>query len=190
MGTIATLKNADFVVHFGSDYDEDPYGDGTPGFGGTFEVDRKAYAKLYAEHEFALYSFDGLDEDDEDEEILEIPIGDDFIVWANAASIEGGKWEVTYNGNPYWFFHDLIHAQYDCSGGNVEIDRYGDAENRALFMGAEMAYDHDVRLNVILKELARTLKPFEERFGHETTALDRFADFLAERHLDVAESNP
>lgn len=166
-------------------YDEDPFGDGTPGFGGHFEVNRKQYAELHEACPFEHYSIDedsttfDPEEDDEDETV-NVPVGDDFIVFANAISIEGGDWRIDFHGNPYWFFHDLCHARYDCSGGRVEIDPHGDSENRALIEGAKEAHEQGIGLSLIFGQLAQVLKPFEERFSRSTDAIESFAEYLEE----------
>lgn len=174
---------ATFEVSFGNDYDDDPMGDGTPGFGGTFEVNRKQYAELAEACPFDRYSIDESEpffdpeEHDENEDIA-VPNGDDFIVFMASAAIEGGEWRLHYNGAPYWFFHDLSHAEYDCSGGQVNIDSEGRDEDRALFDGAMRARAHGVKLGAIFSELAKALTPFRERFKRDTDALDRFAETL------------
>ncbi len=177
------IGEATLVVNFTDNYDDDPFGDGTPGFGGYTEVNRMRYSELYDAYQFTLYSVDedtvrfDADEHDEDEDIS-ISNGDDFIVFANSVSIEGGEWEITYNGNPYWFFHDLCHAQNDCSGGRIDIDSEGYSEERALIEGAMKAHEHGIGLGVIFGELALVVKPFEERFKRSTDAIERFAEYL------------
>jgi len=178
-----TIGSATFNVSFTDDYDDDEYGDGVPGFGGTFSVNHKQYAKLHAEWEFATYSVDedaskfDPEEHDEDDQ-LAVPNGDDFIVFFNAAMLDGGTWDITYEGNPYWFFHDVTHAQNDVQGGSVYVDAEGHSEDNALLAGAKLAHKHGVGLGVIFKELAKILGPFEERFNRPTEALDEFADSL------------
>ena len=178
-----TLGEATFNVSFGDDYDEDPYGDGTPGFGGTFDVNLKQYADLWTEWQWQFYSIDedtakwDAEEHDEDEQIS-IPNGDDFIAFFNAAMLDGGEWDICFNGSPYWFFHDVNHAQKDCQGGSVQIDADGYAEDRALFEGAKLAHENGIGLGVIFKQLAAVLGPFEQRFKRPTDALDRFAESL------------
>lgn len=180
-----THENATLDISFGNTYDEDPHGDGTPGFGGHFEVNRKRYAALYEEYQFQRYSIDedstSYDEEEHDEDdTVCIPLGDDFIVFASSVGIDGGKWDIYIDGNPYWIFHDLDHASYDCSGGSVDIDQQGYAEDRALVNGATAARENGISLAVIFKELAQVLKPFEERFSRSTDAIERFAESLDE----------
>ncbi len=177
------IGEATLVVDFTDNYDSDAFGDGTPGFGGYTEVNRLRYSELYDAYQFQLYSIDedtvifNADEHDEDEDV-EFSNGDDFIVFANAVSVEGGEWKITYNGNPYWLFHDLCHARHDISGGSIHIDPHGDSEDRALVEGAKDAYEHGIGLGVIFGELALVVKPFEERFSRGTDAIERFAEYL------------
>jgi len=177
------IGDATLVVNFTDNYDSDPFDDGTPGFGGFTEINHLQYSELYDAYQFTLYSLDedtvtfDAEDHDEDEEIS-ISNGDDFIIFANSASIEGGEWKITYNGNPYWFFHDLCHARYDCSGGAIQIDPHGNSEDRALIEGAKDAHEHGIGLSVSFRELSQVLKPFEERFSRSTDVIEQFAEFL------------
>ena len=181
-----TIGSATFNVSFGDNYDDDPHGDGTPGFGGQFEVNRKRFVDLWTEWQWTFYSIDEdtgkFDEDEEidEDETLSVPNGDDFIAFFNAAMLDGGTWDIEYDGNPYWFFHDVAHAQNDVQGGQVYIDAEGYAEDKALFEGAKLAHENGIGLGVIFKELAQVLKPFEERFSRSTDAIERFAESLDE----------
>tara|TARA_R110000822_G_scaffold170624_5_gene310482 strand:+ start:825 stop:1400 length:576 start_codon:yes stop_codon:yes gene_type:complete len=185
-----TIGSATFNVSFGDDYDEDPYGDGTPGFDGRFEVNRQKFAKLYDGWEWKLYElqdeYGGDDalmfdpEEHDEDDTISVSNGDDFITFFNAAMLDGGTWDIKYDGNPYWFFHDVTHAQNDTHGGEVYVDPEGYAEDKALFEGATLAHENGIGLGVIFKQLAQVLKPFEERFGRPTDAIERFADSLNE----------
>lgn len=177
-----SYRDATFVVSFTDNYDDEDAG---VGFGGSFEVNRKAYAELYEACPFEQYSAEvpewDEDEHDEDEELY-VSATDDFIVFANAAGIEGGTWEITYNGAAYWFFHDLSHAEFDVSGGAVTIDPYGNDENRALADGAQRAFEHGVSLADIFREMALAETAFGARFeGHEAEGIQRFAAYLDSR---------
>lgn len=181
------LGNALFVVEFSNDYEDDPCHYGTPGSSEYAIVNRKQLAELFAACPFELYGLDADDltfnpEKNDASDEIQVPSGDDFIVFVNAASIEGGTWTITYYGSPYWFFHDLSHAQYDCRGGTVYIDSEGLSENRALYDSAVSAFEHGVGLSVILKELGQALKPYENRFHRDTDVIERFAEYL-KNHL-------
>lgn len=174
------VGRATLVVSFTDDYDDSE----EVGFGGYFEVNRKRYAELHGEYGFEQYMNEEIPEWDEEEhdtdEDITVSTGDDFIVFANSIGIEGGTWHIEYGGAPYWLFHDLDHAEYDCQGGRVVgIDMEGRAEGRALLGGAKSAYKHAVPLGEIFRELAKSAPAFPERFGGaESTAIDDFADFL------------
>jgi len=170
-----SFQNATFVVSFSDDYDDDEM----IGTGGWVDINRKQLAELYADYQWNIYNADpeslewDVEEHDETETTT-IPDSDDFIVFANAAGIEGGTYEITFAGNPYWFFHDLSHAEHDAGGGNVNIDSDGWAERRALYDGAVSALEHGVKPSDIIRQLVKVEPEYEERFGQTTDILDRF----------------
>ena len=130
------LDNATFQVSFYEGDDE---------FTGScsWEVKRKQLADVWAQETFETDDFSDVDEDDgpqfdedDDPDETVYPGGADaLIVWAAAASqCKPAEYELSYHGSPYWFFHDMIHAEYD-SGDGSAIFVNEDSEMRALPMG-------------------------------------------------------
>ena len=148
----------------------------------SWEVNRKQLGDLYKESEFALDDFNDPDEwmvhfDDDDEEQTVYPgSADSLIVFLAAASqAKPAVYEISYHGVSYWFFHDLIHAEYDSGdGSSIYIDQ--DSEERALPMGGKLAAQHGVSISEILGEIAKAQAEFEGRFGYEFNAIKAFLD--------------
>jgi hypothetical protein len=80
-----------------------------------------------------------------------------------------------YFGNPYWLFHDVIHAGHDVSDNGVHIGELEEAH--ALLEGAKLALANGVSLSIIVRALASTEKEYRERFSSEPTALDSFLEY-------------
>lgn len=163
------------LVHFADGYDSDEYtGQMTAG------VNKKQHAEVFSEIEFTHYDekpeFDP--ECDDEEEDIYIGTADALICYLAAASEalpKGTEIAIEYHGSPYWFFHDLIHAEYD-SGDGTDIYINSDSERRALLMGAKFAAENGVSLSEIARQLVIAEREYKERFGFETDALESFLD--------------
>lgn len=161
-------------VDFGNDYDNEYTG------ACLIEVNRKQHAEVYGLCQFANWdeepSFDS--ECDDEDETVYMTNADHMICFLAAAQDnlpEGTKVSLSYHGTPYWFYHDLIHAEYD-SGDGTDIYVDADSETRALVMGAKLAAENGVSVAEIVRELAQAEKEYKERFGFETDALVSFLD--------------
>lgn len=170
------IDNATFHVTF-RDHEGEMTGDC------MWEVNRKQLAHVAASSEMDRDFFDGNEEvlefdpecDDEDEEAT-IGSADALIVFAAAASqLPPAEYALDYYGSGYWFFHDMIHAEYDSGdGSSVYINE--DSEMRALPMGAKLAAQHDVSISEILREVLKAQNEFKDRFGFDFDAIDSFLD--------------
>lgn len=171
-----TLDNATFHVCF-SDGGEEFTGDR------AWSVNRKQLAELYAASEFKADFFNDPDEDltfdpelDDHSEEVWVSSADALIVFLAAASqAEKALYEIDYHGSPYWFFHDMIHAEYD-SGDGTDIYINEESEERALPMGATLAAKAGVSISEILTELVKAQGEFKERFGYDFDAIESFLD--------------
>lgn len=152
------------------------------GFTGGFVaiVNKKQHAEVYKLGEFTHYDerpeFDP--ECDDDDETDTITTADHLICFLAAAAThlpKGTEIVLEYRGREYWFFHDLIHAEYD-SGDGTDIYVDADSEQRALIMGAKLAAEHAVSIADIVRELATAENEYKERFGYETDALVSFLE--------------
>lgn len=168
-----TLDNATFHVTFH---------EGDAEFLGSsfWEVNRKQLGDLYKETEFHLDDFNETDEwlefDDDDDNEERIYGGDanSLVIFLAAASqAKPAAYVLDYHGSAYWFFHDMIHAEYDSGDGS---ETYIDAgsEERALPVGAELAAKAGISLSEIITELVKATPEFKERFNYEFDAVASF----------------
>lgn len=116
------------------------------------------------------------DEYDDDDESELISNADALICFLAAASqADPHTYEIEYHGEPYWFFHDSVHAEYD-SGDGSDLYVNEESEERALPIGAERAARHGVPIADIVRELAKAGAEFEDRFGYKFDPLTAFFD--------------
>jgi len=175
MQATVKLDNATFHVTFREHGHEEMTGDC------MWAVNRKQLARVANETKMDRDFFDGNEEalefdpecDDESDEET-IGSADALIVFLAAASqLPPAEYSLDYHGSAYWFFHDMIHAEYDSGdGSSVYIDE--DSEMRALPMGAKLAAEHGVPIPDILKELAKAGNEFEGRFNFEFDPVEAF----------------
>lgn len=177
------LDNATFRVSF---YDTDPEFTGDC----QWEIKRKHLADVWAQGEFRTDEFSYPDEwqefgdDDDPDETVYPGNADALICFAAAASqAKPATYEIDYHGSPYWFFHDMVHAEYD-SGDGTDIYIDESSEERALPMGAKLAVQHGVSVAEVLRELVKAGNEFKERFGYE---FDPIESFLSDVELIVKE---
>jgi len=173
MDTIKFGK-ATLHINFLGDMGEDYLG------AGYWETSLKALHDLheisqFKTDNFEFYNRDPIwdpDEHDEDETYGDSN-GDVMILFLGAAHYHGGEFTIDYHGSEYWFWHDAVHAEYDCGDGtDLYID--SDGEERALIEGAILAIKNGVPFSDVLSELsevnqldASTGMSFEERFGYK-----------------------
>lgn len=180
-----TLDNATFQVTFREHGYEEMTGDC------FFEVKRKDLAHVAENTELNRDYFDSDDigydpEEDDEEDEVQVSGADALLLFAAAAStLPPATYTVDYYGAPYWFFHDMIHAEYD-SGDGSAVFINEDSETRALPMGAIAAARAGVPISDILRELVKAGNEFEDRFGFEFDPVSAFLD-SAEITLTFAE---
>lgn len=170
------LGNATFSVTF---YDGDDEFTGAC----SWEVKRKYLADVWAQGEFRTDDFNDPsewqefdEEDDDPDETIYPGSADALICFAAAASeCRPAEYAIDYHGSAYWFFHDMIHAEYD-SGDGTDIYIDSDSEERALPMGAVLAAKAGVSIAEILRELVKAGSEFESRFGYSFDPIDSFLD--------------
>lgn len=148
----------------------------------SWEVKRKQLADLWAQGEFSLDDFSDPEEwqefadDDDPDETIYPGSADALIIFLAAASCaKPAEYALDYYGSAYWFFHDIIHAEYD-SGDGSDIYINEDSEMRALPMGAKLAAEHGVSISEILRELSKAQSEFKERFSFDFDAIESFLD--------------
>lgn len=137
---------------------------------------------------FLLYKCKGFNSDYMDDEQLEYAGDDDesstvtissadqlIFILAAARDSAPMTWEIDYYGAPYWFFHDLDHAENDCDDG-MEIFVDDSAEMRALVDGAKNAVTAGCSASGVITELANIRKDFSERFGFDFDPVEEFLD--------------
>ena len=170
-----TLDNATFDVTF-RDH-------GYPEMTGDcyWEVNRKQLAELAEASDMSPDFFNDPDEDlaydpelhDEDDEVT-VNSADALICFLAAASQQPkATYTLDYYGSEYWFFHDLVHAEYDSGDGSAVYINEA-SEERALPEGAERAARAGVSISEILTELAKAQGEFKERFGYDFDAIESF----------------
>jgi len=172
------IDNATFNVTFAGDNGEEYTG------ACSWEVNLAGLIRVYSETEFHLDHFNDSDQfteqdagDVDADEDYSDGSADALIIFLAAASqLKTAKtFDITYYGEPYWFFHDTVHAEYDSGDGSeVYIDQ--DAEERALPMGAERAAKAGAPIADILRELVKAGNEFEERFGYKFDPVSAFLD--------------
>ena len=157
-----------------SDGDDDFLGEA------SCEVNKKQLAEIYSVVEIAHLDetpeFDP--ECDDDDETVYIGNTNGIICFFAAAQQvlpDGAKVSVSYIGEPYWFYHDLIHSEYD-SGDGSDLYVDSECEERALIMGAKLAAENGVSIADIARHLAKAEVQFKERFGYEADALGSFLE--------------
>jgi hypothetical protein len=166
------IGNATLVISWNT-YDT---GDDDMVGGGTITVRARDWVRVFGRNGFSEYGISqrevlDLFKDNKDAKV-ELT-NDDWIVFLNAASTDPRyKYEVDFSGLPYWFWHDVIHAQNDVQGGSIAVD--DQSENRALYEGAVLALAKGVPLADIVRELVKAEVEYERRFSCPTKALDRF----------------
>ncbi len=169
------LDNATFHVTF---FDGDDEYTGAS----HWEVKRKDLADIWAQNEFSLKEFNESpeawedDPDDPDDEMICPGSSDALVIFAAAASqCNPTEYELDYHGSAYWFFHDMVHAEYDSGDGSaLYIDE--SSEMRALPEGAKRAAKHGVSISEIIRELAKVGPEFKERFKFDFDAVEAFLD--------------
>jgi len=159
-----------------------------------FEIKREQLAHIYRETDFALDHWSGdrsdleydPETDDPDEEIVSGSADSLIVVMAAAASLPARTYQIDYHGlGAYWFFHDLIHAEYDTDAkGDINITI--ESEMRALPMGAVMAAQNGVSIEDIIPELLKAQSEFEQRFGSK---FDAITEFLTHEKVTVKVDN-
>ena len=140
-------------------------------------VDKNLYIRLYKDG-MLPYGDCGICNDENDHH-HGIYIADNLISFINGVIYhldDVSEINIKYNGNPYWFFHDLIHARDDCEGGVISVDSY--SEEKALYLGAKLAAENNIDLNYILTALINVRKEFKNRFNYDTDAIDKFVSHL------------
>jgi hypothetical protein len=175
-----TIDNATFIVNLHEGNEDEP---GMVGIGTFWEIKRKQLAEVYKASEFNLNFWAGdttqdLDFDpecdDEDDEVS--ADADSLIIFAAAASqLAPAEYKLDYHGSGYWFFHDMVHAEYD-SGDGSDLYINEDAEMRALPMGAKLAALADIPFSEIIGELSKVRPEFHERFGFDFDAIEKFLE--------------
>jgi len=174
METTITLDNATFKVRF---YE----GDADPELGAgysSWEVKTQHLADMLKRDMTDRYLDDSIDYEEEydDDDKTHISSADALICFLAATSqADSATYEIDYHGDAYWFFHDMIHAEYDSGDGSaVWIDE--NSEMRALSEGAKLAAKHDIPISDILRELTRATPEFHDRFGFEFDAVAAFLE--------------
>jgi hypothetical protein len=149
----------------------------------SWEISLADIAKIYAETEFHLdhfsdpAAFTEYNSEFDTDLMFHDGSADALIILLAAASqLETPTtFDLTYHGEPYWFFHDTVHAEYDSGDGSeVYIDE--DSETRALPMGAERAAEAGAPISGILRELVKAGNEFEDRFGFAFDPVEAFLE--------------
>jgi hypothetical protein len=82
------------------------------------------------------------------------------------------RFEVEYEGPPYWAFHDIEHAKDRMRDGKISVNDH--VEDDVLFRGAMLAREHGVGIGAIVRELQKAEADYEQRWKCKSDALERF----------------
>lgn len=88
-----------------------------------------------------------------------------IVLMANILSLED-EFRISYEGNPFWICHDLMHAIKDCVSNYIYVD--ADIEESRLEDGFELLNDNLCAPHYVTHEMVVQMhKSFRDRFKRE-----------------------
>lgn len=136
--------------------------------------------------EGTVYNWDLLESDGKEigDDCAQLVDADSWIYLFHKLSQEKGVFQFKMDmENPYWLFHDLVHAKMDIDNDYLLVD--AEKEIRAYILGAQDAKKHGVSNWLIWEALSSICDYFKQQFNrHPETwpEFNRYSNFVAFGH--------